>query len=223
MTGRARRRERSARQARRTRSARPFAQTSRRQPFRPPRSRPAAWRSLADRRALEAAVLEERTRRCAVSTRKPTVIHSALSFGGWMPMTKINTIDEDGKHGEELRTPRAHVPRSHLLPFRRAPGEEAERDREREGEEQEDHRAGDDDRVGRAFRRSRSSDAPQTNSTARVAPVQIAATGVRYFGLTFDRAPSRGRPPSRAKAKIMREAEVTVARPQRNCATKIAK
>ncbi len=64
------------------------------------------------------------------------------------------------------------------------------------------------------------SDEPQTNRTESTAAVQIAATGVRYFGLTFDSAPEAGRPPSREKAKIMREAEVTVARPQSSCATK---
>ena len=56
-----------------------------------------------------------------------------------------------------------------------------------------------------------------TNSTDEDRAVQIAATGVRYFGLTFASALEAGRPPSREKAKIMREQTVTVARPQRNC------
>lgn len=51
-------------------------------------------------------------------------------------------------------------------------------------------------------------------------PVQIAATGVRYFGLTFDSAFDAGRPPSREKAKIMRETEVTVARPHSHWLTR---
>ena len=63
------------------------------------------------------------------------------------------------------------------------------------------------------------SDEPQTNSTESTAPVQIAATGVRYVGLTLASAAEPGRPPSREKAKIMREAEVTVARPHSSCAT----
>ena len=58
------------------------------------------------------------------------------------------------------------------------------------------------------------SEVPQTNSTDSTAPVQIAATGVRYFGLTLASAVEPGRPPSRENAKIMRDAEVTVARPQ---------
>ena len=63
------------------------------------------------------------------------------------------------------------------------------------------------------------SEEPHTNSTESTAPVQIAATGVRYFGLTLASAVEPGRPPSRENAKIMREAEVTVASPQRSCAT----
>src|SRR5260370_37855630 len=59
--------------------------------------------------------------------------------------------------------------------------------------------------------------------TARVAAVQIAATGVRNFGLTLFSALEPGRPSSRENAKIMREAEVTVARPHRNCEAKIAR
>src|SRR6201987_4845982 len=66
------------------------------------------------------------------------------------------------------------------------------------------------------------SEAPQTNRTARIEAVQIAAFGVRWTGLTFFRKLEPTRPSSRAKAKIMREAEVTVARPHRNCETKIA-
>ena len=63
----------------------------------------------------------------------------------------------------------------------------------------------------------------QTNSTERIAAVQIAATGVRCFGLTVDSAfERRATPPSREKAKSMREADVTVARPHSHCATKIA-
>ncbi len=67
------------------------------------------------------------------------------------------------------------------------------------------------------------SDDPQTNSTARVAPVQMAATGVRCFGETEASALEAGRPPSRAKAKIIRETEVTVARPQSICEMKMAR
>src|SRR3989344_3914804 len=65
-------------------------------------------------------------------------------------------------------------------------------------------------------------DDPQTNSTASVAPVQMAATGLRKVGETEARALEQGRPPSRENAKIMRETEVTVARPQSTCEMKIA-
>src|SRR3954451_15368002 len=44
--------------------------------------------------------------------------------------------------------------------------------------------------------------------TDRTALVQIAATGVRWTGLTFFSHPDAGRPPSREKAKTMREIEV---------------
>ena len=47
-----------------------------------------------------------------------------------------------------------------------------------------------------------------------IAAVQIAATGVRKPGCTRFSAFDAGSPPSRAKAKIIREAEVTVASPQ---------
>ena len=49
-----------------------------------------------------------------------------------------------------------------------------------------------------------------------IAAVQIAATGVRKLACTRLSVAEAGRPPSRAKAKIMREADVTVARPQMN-------
>src|SRR5262245_28893239 len=39
------------------------------------------------------------------------------------------------------------------------------------------------------------SEVPQTNSTDRAAPVHIAATGVRYFGLTAASIFEPGRPP----------------------------
>ena len=60
-----------------------------------------------------------------------------------------------------------------------------------------------------------------TNITARPAPTQVAATGVRHYGLTFDNISENGKPLSRANANIMREIEVTVAKPQMYCATKI--
>ncbi len=51
----------------------------------------------------------------------------------------------------------------------------------------------------------------------------MAATGVRNCGLTLASAFDAGRPLSREKAKIMRDSEVTVARPQRNCERKMRK
>ena len=43
----------------------------------------------------------------------------------------------------------------------------------------------------------------------------MAATGVRHVGLTRFRTDEAGRPPSREKAKIMRDVEVRQARAQR--------
>ncbi len=59
----------------------------------------------------------------------------------------------------------------------------------------------------------------QMNRTERIEPVQMAATGVRYFGLTLA---SVLRPEALVarEGKIMRERDVTVARPQRNCEMK---
>ncbi|MCY1446049.1 hypothetical protein D9M71_625950 [compost metagenome] len=51
----------------------------------------------------------------------------------------------------------------------------------------------------------------------------MAATGVRWAGETDASALDAGRPPSRAKAKIIRDTDVTVARPQRICDTKMAR
>jgi hypothetical protein len=50
----------------------------------------------------------------------------------------------------------------------------------------------------------------------------MAATGVKNLGETVDKIlePS-GKPSSRANANITRLADVTVARPQRNCAIKM--
>ena len=61
------------------------------------------------------------------------------------------------------------------------------------------------------------SDEPQTNSTDRIdaGPDRRHRRAVGRADLGQRREP--GRPPSREKAKIMREAEVTVARPQSNC------
>src|SRR6478735_2510728 len=67
------------------------------------------------------------------------------------------------------------------------------------------------------------SEDPHTNRTDRIEPVQMAATGVRYCGLTFERALEAGRPPSRENAKIMRDTDVTVARPHSHWLTKIAR
>ncbi|MCY1176253.1 hypothetical protein D9M73_165180 [compost metagenome] len=55
-----------------------------------------------------------------------------------------------------------------------------------------------------------------------MAPVQIAATGLRWVDETEDSAFEQGRPPSRENAKIIRETEVTVASPQSTCEMKIA-
>src|ERR1700688_2589590 len=62
---------------------------------------------------------------------------------------------------------------------------------------------------------------PHTNSTEATAPAQIAALGVRCRGDTRASDLEKGRPPSRAKANIMREREVTVARPHSTCARKM--
>src|SRR5262245_12079095 len=53
------------------------------------------------------------------------------------------------------------------------------------------------------------------NRTAAVATTQIATDGERRLGQTRRNAWEKGNPPSRAKAYAIREAEVTVASPQR--------
>src|SRR5262245_4148468 len=57
------------------------------------------------------------------------------------------------------------------------------------------------------------------NSTAAIATPQMATGGVRYFGETCRTHRDAGRPPSRANANAIRDAEVTVANPHRYCAT----
>ena len=50
----------------------------------------------------------------------------------------------------------------------------------------------------------------------------MAKTGVRNVGETEASRPlATGEPPSREKAKSIREVEVTVASPQRNCAPRM--
>ncbi|MNP33838.1 hypothetical protein D3C76_1271000 [compost metagenome] len=48
----------------------------------------------------------------AVSTRKPMVMYSAQSFGGWMPMTKMMIIDriERMANTEYQKRPMFHGP-----------------------------------------------------------------------------------------------------------------
>ena len=50
---------------------------------------------------------------------------------------------------------------------------------------------------------------------ASTAVVQIALVGVFHFGDTLRSVAEAGSPPSREKANIMREVDVTQARPQR--------
>src|SRR5229473_128931 len=55
-------------------------------------------------------------------------------------------------------------------------------------------------------------------SSAAAAEVQIAKCGLRKRGVTDESCGEKGRPPSRAKAKSMRELEVTLERPQNHIA-----
>ena len=55
--------------------------------------------------------------------------------------------------------------------------------------------------------------APPVKRTEATAPLQIAAVGVRRVGETRASCVENGRPPSRANAYIMRDADVTVAKP----------
>src|SRR5262245_35138414 len=57
------------------------------------------------------------------------------------------------------------------------------------------------------------------NKTAAADTPQIATGGVRNRGETCRTARENGSPPSRANANAIRDAEVTVASPQRYCAT----
>lgn len=65
--------------------------------------------------------------------------------------------------------------------------------------------------------------APATKATARIDPAEIECTGVRYFLETRARFFENGRPPSREKANIIRDTEVTVASPHSHCEMKIAR
>lgn len=56
------------------------------------------------------------------------------------------------------------------------------------------------------------------NNIAAMETSQMATGGVRNVGDTHRTQDEAGRPPSRANAKAMRDAEVTVARPQKYCA-----
>src|SRR6218665_3960841 len=59
-------------------------------------------------------------------------------------------------------------------------------------------------------------------ATEQPAPSQMAATGVRQRALTWRQMPHPGNPPSRAKAKIIRDAEVSPASAQMKLATTMA-
>src|SRR5262245_15391872 len=55
----------------------------------------------------------------------------------------------------------------------------------------------------------------RVNAMASVLIVQMATEGVRWLALMRRSCFEKGRPPSRANAYVMREAEVTVASPQK--------
>src|SRR5260221_11806179 len=62
---------------------------------------------------------------------------------------------------------------------------------------------------------------PHTNSTDRAEPAQIEALGVRCRGDTRASTREKGRPPSRERANIMRDSEVTVASPHSTSALRV--
>jgi hypothetical protein len=149
-----------------------------------------------------------------VKMRNPTVIHSAQSFGGWTPTKKIKIADRIERTATSLKrgSPRSRDPIFvQVYPWAISPsamGIAKEKNKKMTVQETAI--------VWAEAPAIVMSEAPQTNRKARVAPVQIAVLGVRWAWLTFFRKLEPTKPSSRAKAKIMRDAEVTVARPQRN-------
>ena len=96
---------------------------------------------VADRWALEPLVLEGRTQMTAVSARKTSVIHSAQSFGGCMPINEDQAPCETPTASRTAVQPEARCPKApssahFLVPMAKG----AERDRHDEGQEQEDDR-----------------------------------------------------------------------------------
>ncbi|MNC65086.1 hypothetical protein D3C81_1846520 [compost metagenome] len=105
-------------------------------------------------------------------------MYSAQSLGGWMPMTKISTIEitERMAKNEYQPRPRFHGPMvGHLaLPKVNRPstmGMMKEKNRK--------ITVHDTTMVYTGVSPMEITDEPQTNSTASVAPVQMAATGLR--------------------------------------------
>ena len=137
------------------------------------------------------------------------MIQSALSLGGCMPMARSapwrrwNTITATA--GTSRRGPTAPSASS----VRR--GDQADRGRQDVRDVEEDHAHRGDGRVDRRVGGEQHGE--------RSAPVQIATRGVRNAALTRRSAFEPGRPPSRANANAIRDAEVTVASPHRYCAT----
>ena len=169
---------------------------------------------VAERRTLEAPVLEG----------KPDDRGQDEEADGDPERLVVRRLDadEEDEHHRDHRKDRERVvnssrPMSHgpiSVPLRRAVASRARSARRRRGTGRSPCRR---PRWCRPrCRRPRRATSPR-RTARRIAPVQIAATGVRYVGLTLASAAEPGSPPSRANAKIMREADVTVARPQRSC------
>ena len=162
----------------------------------------SAWRlrdHVADRRSPGSGASQTRTRRSAVRTRNPIVTYSAQSFGGWTPMMKIITIDRiDSKANTcSRRAPCSTVPWSASAGRRRRTGRARW---DREGEKQEDHRAGHDDRVHRCVADLEPRRAPDEQHRERRAGPDRRHRACDGVGETRARSLEAGRPPSREKA-----------------------
>ena len=135
----------------------------------------------------------------------PTTTYSAFSLGGCMPIDDQPHAAEHAQHGQRA-IPAAQLPRAHLRPPA-AVGDQSQRGRQHIGDVEEDHAHGGDGGVDRRVDREQHR---RRRPRSRSPPAACGTSGD-----TCRSSREAGRPPSRAKANAIREAEVTVARPHR--------
>ena len=159
----------------------------------------------------------------AVSTRKTSVIHSTLSFGGWMAMKMMSAMPSTDSTANSRYSgmPMSHGPIvGHFgVPMAKKPSAIGTvKDRNRKISVAVHHDGVD---VGAADRDGlRQPDEQDLEDGAGPDRRHRRAESATDRG---QRLGADGRPPSRENAKIMRDAEVTVARPHRNWAIRMTR